>query len=82
MVVALFELLVDPDELNAITRWLHPENAQKVGLIISIRKRAPLAYYSAIKLDKYGTKILDDLTERELNQLLYTVKNRREKMAA
>lgn len=72
-VVALFDLLADPDDLNAMTKWLYPENAAKAGLIVSIKRKAPLAYYTAIAKDKFGEGAIDDLDEKQLRQLLATV---------
>ena len=39
-VVALFKLLTDPDDLDAVMNWLHPENAERGSFVAFLKKRA------------------------------------------
>lgn len=43
-VLILFRLLRDPDDLEAMMTWLHPEHAERRRLIWSISNAAPDAY--------------------------------------
>jgi hypothetical protein len=47
---------VDPDNLQAQVDWMHPEEAQRRGLVASILRNAPgEAYVIAIAKRKFGT---------------------------
>ena len=39
-VVALFKLLTDPDDLDAVMNWLHPENARSAGSFRGVSAQA------------------------------------------
>lgn len=77
-VVALFRLLAAPEDLTAITEWLHPENAVRRGYIASIRKRAPEAYAQRVAAGKSGfaSKHYEDLPLTQLRNLTMTIVNR------
>jgi len=76
-VVALFELLVDPDNLGARMRWDSPD-------LDAVRRREwsiarvgfPEAYIASISLGKFGTRAWKSLKAPQLRQLLVTLKGR------
>lgn len=47
-VVALFRLLTDPDDLDAVIALHHPENAERERLVFSLKQRAPHSRLLAI----------------------------------
>lgn len=81
-VVALLELLADPENLHAMNAWLHPDAAAREGVLIQIRKLAPLAYIISISRGKFSRDDWENLTDVELSQLLYTIKARARSKAA
>ncbi len=76
-VVALFDLLADPDDLAARIKWENPENSDKASLIAAIKARAPYAYVAAIAQDQCGTKDWESLQTWQLQNLLRTVNKRK-----
>lgn len=81
-VVTLFRLLIDPDDLRAVTDWLHPEDAQKKGLIDFIRKLAPEGLLRTIYSNAYGTMHWEDGNRQQLVWLLKQVKGRQKEFHA
>ncbi len=75
-VVALLELLANPINLHAMNAWLHPDAAAREGVLIQIRKLAPLAYIISISRGKFSRDDWESLPDAELSQLLYTLKAR------
>jgi hypothetical protein len=77
--VALFRLLIDPDDLQAVNDWLHPENAEKRGMVSLLRKLAPEGTLRAIFSNAYGTKEWDEGDKQQMVWLLKQVKGRQRK---
>jgi hypothetical protein len=78
--LALFEILIEPDNLRAQVNWMHPEEAARRGLVASILRNAPgEAYVIAIAKRKFGTAAWRDLGDRQLRQLTITLKERTRK---
>ena len=75
-VVALLELLADPENLAAMNAWLHPGAAAREGVLAQIRKLAPAAYTEAVSMNKFGRRDWENLSDVELGQLLFTLKGR------
>lgn len=75
-VVALLELLADPDNLSAMNAWLHPDLAAREGVLAQIRKLAPLAYIISVSRGKFSRDDWENLPDQELSQLLFTIKAR------
>jgi hypothetical protein len=75
--VALFRLLADPDDMSAMTAWLHPEQAQKRGLIDQITRLAPLAKVLAMARSIHKVGDLEELTEAQLLWYIRELKHRR-----
>jgi hypothetical protein len=76
-VVDLFRVLRDPDNLKFVAHWLDPNLSKKENLIAAVKHKAPVAYWSKIAGDKFGTSHLEDLTIYQLNQLCFTLNQRR-----
>jgi arylamine N-acetyltransferase len=65
--LALWAVLIDPDNLAAQVDWMHPEEAARRGLVASILRSAPgEAYVIAISKRKFGTAAWRDLGDRQL----------------
>ncbi|MBN8246223.1 MAG: hypothetical protein J0L84_02125 [Verrucomicrobia bacterium] len=76
-VVALFELLVDKENISARMRWDSPDLDAARRLEWSIaRVGFPEAYIASISLGKFGTRAWKSLNAPQLRQLLVTLKNR------
>lgn len=79
-VVTLFKILADPDDLDAILAWSHPENSDRKRYVASIRIRAPFPYIDKLCHDKfhhcYTTPFWEDLPMPELKQLYLTIRAR------
>lgn len=76
-VVTLFRLLEDPDDLDAVMDWLHPENAEKRSMVSFLRKCAPEATLVHIFRNAYGTIFWEDGDMQKLRWLAKQVKDRR-----
>lgn len=76
-VVTLFRLLEDPDDLDAVMDWLHPENAERRSMVAFLRKCAPEATLVAIFRNCYGTIFWEDGDYQQLRWLAKQVKDRR-----
>jgi hypothetical protein len=77
-VVVLFRLLQDPEDLDAVMEWLHPEIADKRSLVQFIKKQAPEAALVAISKNAWGTIFWEDAEVSRLRWLLKQVKGRTE----
>ena len=75
-VVALFDLLADPDDLAAMNAWLHPDLAARAGVLAQLHQLAPWAYVAEVARGKFHTPEWETLGDRELQQLLFTIKDR------
>ncbi|HOQ48170.1 MAG TPA: hypothetical protein PLH97_10995 [Verrucomicrobiota bacterium] len=80
-VVALFQVLTDPDDLGARLKWdayLRGEDPGEVKrLDWSIRHAAPDAYVRTIAADKFGTRAWEHLNVNQKRQLAITLTERR-----
>jgi hypothetical protein len=76
-VTVLFRLLTEPENLQAITEWLHPELADKRSLVELLLKRAPAATLIAISRNAFGTIYWEDLDGSRLRWLLRELKDRK-----
>jgi hypothetical protein len=79
-VAVLFKLLRDPDNLDAVMEWLHPENADRRSLLSFMRKVASEPALVAIARNAFGTVLLEELEEEQLRWILKNVKGRRPSM--
>lgn len=77
-VVFLFALLADPDSIAAVQDWENPDLARKRNLIAAAWQKAPEAYVLAILRDRFHTRIIEDLSLRQLQQLCMTLNHRNE----
>jgi hypothetical protein len=76
-VLALFHLLIDPDNLKAILAWSDEESGERRRQIYSIRKSAPPRYFEKIARDRFGETDLEKLSLMQLRQLALTLRLRR-----
>jgi hypothetical protein len=76
-VVCLFKILTNPDDIDALIEWDHPEIAAVKRLKWSIEHAAPDAYVRKIAADKFGTRLWEDLEEGQLRHLAMTLRHRR-----
>jgi hypothetical protein len=75
-VVALFNLLAAPDDIDAMLAWEHPEAGAVKRLTWAVEHLAPAAYVEALASDKFGTRAWRTLPEASLRQLALTLRNR------
>lgn len=75
-VVSLFKLLSDPEDLEAVMNWLHPENAERGSFVAFLRKKANEAALIAISSNAFGTRHWEDLPIEKLRWIAKTVKER------
>lgn len=79
-VLALWKLLVDPDDLTAVMEHQNPGEAARRGLIASIQRNAPgEAYIVAISTRRWGTRNWKTLNDGALRQLAVTLSERARK---
>lgn len=80
-VVTLFKLLANPDDLDAVMSWQHPENAERKRLVYAIKTAAPHAYIDDICRDMfapiYEPPFWEDLPIASLRHLSVTLKHRK-----
>lgn len=76
-VVALFNLIASPEDLDAMLAWEHPEAGAVKRLAWAIEHLAPAAYVEAVASDKFGTRAWRSLPEASLRQLALTLRNRK-----
>lgn len=70
-------LLIDPDDLEAMNEWLHPELEEKRQAIYVI-KQAPEAYIRQITMDRWSIADWQSLDLSSLKQLAATIATRRQ----
>lgn len=76
-VVALFELLADPDNLSAQMRWAAPDRDARRRLEWSVQHSGfPEAYVLHICSSKFSSRNWRALTDTQLRQLIVTLKSR------
>ncbi len=76
-VAALMKLLAEPDDLDAILDFLHPENAARDRLLYSIERLADDPYTRRVSADRWGTAEWRDLDLQQLKQLAMTLRARK-----
>ena len=77
-ILCLLTLLTDPDDLEAVIRWEHPELDERKRLFWTIR-RSPEAYVRDLAIDRFRTSDLDTLSTAQLKMLAMTLRNRHPK---
>ena len=75
-IIRFFQLLQDPDNLNAVLFFQNPGREEKKRLIWSIQHLADEPYIKAIAADRFGTIYWQDLDVPQLTWLRNTVHNR------
>ena len=75
-VVVLFRLLKEPEDLDAVMEWLHPDIADKRSLVGYLKRLAPEATLIAICRNAFGTIYWEGLDESKLRWLIKTVKEK------
>lgn len=76
-VVALFDLLADPHDLQARMNWENPENKERASLIARLKKLAPEAYIIHLTTDLWDTKAWQDLQQWQLVKLVRLLQTRK-----
>lgn len=76
VVVALFRLLADGDDLAARLDWDHPETLEERRVEWVIRHAAPEAYVRAVCADRFGTREWSGLALGAKRQLAMTLVER------
>ena len=74
----LARLLVDPDDLEAMNHWLHPELDEQESLEAKI-ERVPGAYVRQICVDRFGVGNWRSLTPEDRRALIIILSNRSER---
>jgi hypothetical protein len=77
-VATLLKLLKDPDDLDAVLDWLHPENVERRSFVSWLRKQAPAGTLVAICRNAFATVFWEDLEIQKLRWLARQVKGRGE----
>lgn len=72
----LLELMANPDDLNAMNEWLHPELEEKRRLMTRIGS-APAAYVQAICMARFKTRNWQSLKPGQMRSLAMTLANRK-----
>ncbi|HEX3889441.1 MAG TPA: hypothetical protein VHX90_01205 [Verrucomicrobiae bacterium] len=75
-VVTLFKLLADPDDLEAVMNWMHPERQENASFDSFLLKRANEAAIISISSNAFGTKHWRDLPIEKKRWIAKTVKER------
>lgn len=79
-IFALFKLLADPDDLDALLALQNPETAERTRLVHGIRAAAPFPYIDALCRDRFASQYespyFEDLAIDQLRQLHVTLKAR------
>jgi hypothetical protein len=68
-VLVLWSLLIEPDDLDALMKWEHPEISEGEGLDKSISRLAPDEYTRTIAGRIYGTRLWEDLDVQQKRNL-------------
>jgi hypothetical protein len=74
-VLCLLRLLTDPDDLEAVIKWEHPELDERKRLLWTIH-RSPEAYVRDLCMDRFRTSDLDSLSDAQIKMLAMTLRNR------
>jgi hypothetical protein len=80
-VAALMKLLAEPDDLDAVVDFLHPENSEHDRLIYSIERLADGPYIDRLAADRWGAADWHSLENAQLKQLAMTLRARRRQRA-
>lgn len=72
-----FQLIADPDNLQAVMEWRDRSIAQRRGMVQFIRKKAPEAYIVEIAKRKHGTIYWEELEMPNLRVLARTLAQRK-----
>jgi hypothetical protein len=75
-VVALFNLLADPNDLRAVMAWTSPNEARRRRILYWIEHNCVESYVVAVCREKFGTDEPRSLRFEQLRQLHMTLKNR------
>jgi hypothetical protein len=75
-VVALFRILADPDDLDAVLAYSHPENTARQRMEWWIKHRCLDSYVQALCRSEYGTADWEGLGFDRLKALHMTLKHR------
>ena len=75
-VAALFKLLTDPEDLEAVMNWLHPENAEKGSFVSWLKKQAHEGVLIAISRNAFDTPDWESLPIEKLRWLCKQLKSR------
>jgi len=77
--LALIDLLIEPDNLDATIKWEHPEQGARETLLASLRKAAPEATVRAIAGNAFGTHDWESLDAGQLAWLRRKLGERQKK---
>jgi hypothetical protein len=75
-VVTLFRVLTDPDDLDAIMAWAHPEIRERERMVWFIREKCVEGYVRSLCSQLYGTDDFLSLNPETLRELVMTLKHR------
>lgn len=75
-VVALFKLLADPEDLDAVMNWIHPENAERGSFVAFLKKKAHEGLIVTIARNAFATSDWESLPIEKLRWLAKELKNR------
>jgi hypothetical protein len=75
LVNGLWQLLTDPDDLDALLAWTHPEAGTRKRQEYYLAQ-LPGPYVAELSRDKFGTRDFLSLTNAQLTMLHMTVRNR------
>jgi hypothetical protein len=75
--LTLFRLLINPDDLDAVMDWDHPDRDEVKRVKYFIEHAAPDAYVRAIAAGRFGARLWEDLELWQLKQLANTLRARR-----
>lgn len=78
-VVALFRLLADPDDLEAVMTWLNPDRAEHGSFVAFLKKRAHDGVLISIARNAFDTNDWESLPIEKLRWMAKELKNREPK---
>lgn len=82
-VLVLFALLKDPEDIDALIRWAHPDQDARRRLLWAVQNVGwPAAYIAHVARAKYGQSDPEQLNDAQLRQLLVTLKERTKRRPA
>lgn len=76
LVLCWFRLLVDETNLDALIRWAHPENLERLRMEKHLELHAVPGYVAHLCADKFGTSDFYSLAWSDFRDLYITLKNR------